>query len=77
MNSIQQRVTKSISEQLGVDPALIHLDSHLIDDLGADSLDLVESTMLLEEEFNCVLTIEEMDNLHTVFEIVDYLENRL
>ena len=53
----------------------ITLDTNLIDDLGADSLDVVELIMSLEDEFGVTISDEDAAQLYTVGRIVDYLEN--
>ncbi|UJF24093.1 acyl carrier protein [Suttonella sp. R2A3] len=73
-NSIEQRVVAVIAEQLSVDEAQIKPEAHFIDDLGADSLDLVELVMSLEKEFDCEIPDEEAEKITTVQTAIDYVK---
>ena len=77
MDNVEQRVKKIVAEQLGVNEADIKIDSSLVDDLGADSLDTVELVMALEEEFECEIPDEEAEKITTVQQAVDYINNNL
>lgn len=70
------KVKSIIAEGLSVDEEEITLESNLIEDLGADSLDVVELVMAFEEEFNVEISDEEANSLHTVQDIVNYLEQQ-
>lgn len=61
-----ERVVKVISEQLDFDVNEIKPEMNIIDDLGADSLDLVEVVMALEEEFDIEISDEDAERIHTV-----------
>ena len=74
MSAIFDRVAKIIVEQLGVDPAKIVLEARFREDLGADSLDLVELIMAFEETFGGEISDEEAQSIKTVGEAVTYLE---
>ena len=74
MSAIFDRVAKIIVEQLGVDPAKIVLEARFREDLGADSLDLVELIMAFEETFGGEISDEEAQSIKTVGEAVSYLE---
>ena len=63
-NSIEERVIKVIAEQLSVDEAQVKPEAAFIDDLGADSLDLVELVMSLEKEFDCEIPDEDAEKNH-------------
>ncbi len=76
MSQIQQQVIDSLAEQLELSADHIHMHSHIVNDLGADSLDLVESLMSLEDQFDCLINTEDMDGFRTVGDIVTWLENR-
>ncbi|MHB0975908.1 MAG: acyl carrier protein [Candidatus Aquicultorales bacterium] len=69
-----ERVKGIIAEQLGVDEADVKPESSFVDDLGADSLDVVELVMALEEEFNVEIPDEDAEQIGTVEEAVDYIE---
>lgn len=73
---IKTRVTKIVSEQLGVEEAKITDDSKFMEDLGADSLDTVELVMALEDEFHCEIPDEEAEKLKSVGEALSYIENK-
>lgn len=70
-----EKVQEKVSEQLGVDADEISMESSFIDDLGADSLDIVELLMALEEEFDIEIPDEEAEKLVTVGDVVDYIKN--
>ena len=69
-----ETVKKVLAEQLEVDPALITPDTDIMDDLGADSLDLVELVMSLEERYDIVLTDDTTATVRTVGQVVKMLE---
>ena len=71
---IFEKVQKALAEQFEVSPDTITLDTNLIDDLGADSLDVVELIMSIEDEFGVSIADEEAANRVTVQRIVDYVE---
>jgi acyl carrier protein len=70
-----ERVRKIIVEQLGVDEDDVTLESSFIDDLGADSLDIVELIMALEEEFDLEIPDSEAEKITTVGDAVGYIKN--
>lgn len=74
--SLQPKVMKIIEEQLGVDPDRIKAESSFIDDLGADSLDIVELVMAMEEEFEIEIPDEDAEKLRTVQDVLNYLETK-
>ena len=69
-----ETVRKVLAEQLEVDPGLITPETDIIGDLGADSLDLVELVMSLEEHYDIVLTDDKTANVRTVGQVVDMLD---
>lgn len=71
------KIKAVLAEQLDVDPESITRDTDLLSDLGADSLDLVELIMTLEEEYGISATDESVYENKTVGEIADYLETLL
>lgn len=73
MSTIEERVKKIVSEQLGVKEDEITNASSFVDDLGADSLDTVELVMALEEEFETEIPDEEAEKITTVQEAIDYV----
>ena len=68
------KVKEVLSEQFEADANSITRDTNILDDLGADSLDLVELIMTLEEEYGIVVTDEEIYSCKTAGEIADYIE---
>ena len=62
-------------EQLGVDEAEVKIDSTFIDDLGADSLDIVELIMAFEEEFNVEIPDDVAEKIKTVKDTVEYIDS--
>lgn len=74
MENIEQRVKKIVAEQLGVNEAEVKNESSFQDDLGADSLDIVELVMALEEAFECEIPDEEAEKITTVQQAVDFIK---
>lgn len=68
------KVKEIVVEQLGVDEADVAIDSTFIDDLGADSLDIVELIMAFEEEFSVEIPDEVAEKIKTVKDAVEYIE---
>ena len=73
---IFEQVKKILCDQLDLDEEQVTKDSEVIDDLGADSLDIVDLVMTLEEEFDTEIPDEDIENLRTVGDIVKYIEER-
>jgi acyl carrier protein len=75
---ILEKLKSLIAEQLGVDEDIITMDTHFEDDLGVDSLDVVELTMAMEEEFNLdEMSEEDLAQVVTVGDLVRYLQQKL
>lgn len=70
-----EQVKEVISEQLGVEAALLTPEANLMNDLGADSLDQVELIMGLEEKFDIVISDEDAGKITTVQEAIDYINS--
>lgn len=73
VTTIQPKVKEVIVEQLGVDPERVKLEASFIDDLGADSLDIVELVMAMEEEFGIEIPDDDAEKLKTVQDVCTYL----
>ena len=71
--ALEDQVKEIIVEQLGVDEADVKLESHFVDDLGADSLDTVELVMKLEEDFDIEIPDEDAEKIQTVKDAIDYI----
>ncbi len=71
---ILQRVRELISEQMSIDIDSIKADSNILTDLNADSLDIVEMLMLVEEEWGIIVDDDDMRGFSTVQSVVDYIE---
>jgi acyl carrier protein len=73
--NIEEKVKNVIIEQLGVSADEVVPEASFVDDLGADSLDLVELVMVLEEEFGKEIPDEDAEKLQTVQDAINYLKN--
>ena len=69
------KVKEIVVEQLGVDADDVNIDSTFIDDLGADSLDIVELIMAFEEEFNVEIPDDVAEKIKTVKDTVEYIDS--
>jgi acyl carrier protein len=73
--TIEQKVKNIIADQLGVGEEEIKATSSFIEDLGADSLDIVELVMAMEEEFDVEIPDDQAENIKTVKDAIDYVNN--
>ena len=73
--SVQSKIISLTATQLGLGEDTISLDSNFMDDLGADSLDTIELVMNIEEEFDIEIPDDEVEGIHTVKSMVNYLTN--
>lgn len=72
-----EKLKEIIVEQLSIDnPDAITEEANFKDDLGVDSLDLFELVMALEEEYNVEIPSEELENIHTVQDVMNYLKSK-
>ena len=69
-----EKVRDILAKQLEIDPESITLDTNIVDDLDADSLDFVEMITSIEDEFNIVVTDEKVGDFKTVRQVVEFLE---
>ena len=74
---VERRVIEIIVEQLGVSEEEVALEASFVDDLGADSLDLVELIMALEEEFGLEISDEEAEKIQTVQDVISYINEHI
>ena len=74
---VEAKVNEIIVQQLGVDADKVKLEASFVDDLGADSLDVVELVMAFEEEFGVEIPDESAEKIATVKDAVEYLKNNL
>ncbi|HOQ67000.1 MAG TPA: acyl carrier protein [Candidatus Atribacteria bacterium] len=74
---VLSKVKEIVVDQLGVDEDDVSLDASFIDDLGADSLDIVELIMAFEEEFDIEIPDDDAERITTVGEAVEYIESRV
>ena len=77
MTTILERVSKVIVDRLGVDESEVTLQASFREDLGADSLDVVELVMELEDEFDMEITDEDAEKISTVGDAIAYIESKL
>ena len=71
-----EKMKEMVADQLNVDAAEITAETSFKDDLGADSLDLFEPVMALEEEYNVEIPSEDLEKLTTVGAVMDYLKSK-
>ena len=74
--AVFEEVKEVVVEQLNVNPEEVKIESKFIEDLGADSLDVVELVMALEEKFGCEIPDEEAEKIQTVGDAVNYIESK-
>ena len=74
MSETAERVKKIVVEHLGVEPEKVTEEASFIDDLGADSLDIVELVMAFEEEFGVEIPDDAAEKISTVKDAIDYIE---
>jgi len=77
MSDIYERVKENVAKQLGAEDDAITQNASFVEDLGADSLDIVELIMALEEEFGIEIPDEAAEEIKTVQNAVDYIEKSL
>ena len=74
--NLQERLYALLANQLGLEREELVPEAHILDDLGADSLDVVELMMALEESFHIVVPDEDVERLQTIGDVQQYLELR-
>jgi len=75
--TVERRAIEIIVEQLGVSEEEVTMEASFIDDLGADSLDLVELIMAMEEEFGIEISDEDAEKIQTVQDVVNYINEHM
>lgn len=76
MDNVQERVINIVVKQLGVSKEKVTPEAHIINDLGADSLDTVELVMCFEDEFNLEIPDEYAGEVETIGQIIEYIKER-
>lgn len=74
---VLDKIKDMLEKQLGIDKSKITEDSDIIKDIGADSLDIVEFLMDAEKEWGITIEEEDVKNLHTIGDVVKYIESRI
>ena len=74
---IFEKLRELLADQLEIDEEKITMDTHIVNDLGADSLDVVELLMSLEDEYDVTITDDAVRELYTVREVVEFVEKLL
>jgi acyl carrier protein len=77
VNDLSDRIQSMVAEQLGVEPAEVTKDASIFDDLGADSLDVVELVMILEEAFNIEVPDDAVEEMRTIGDIQRFVESHI
>lgn len=75
-STVEARVKEIVCEQLGVSEEEVTPEASFIEDLGADSLDIVELVMALEEEYEMEISDEDAEKIKTVHDVINYIEGR-
>ena len=75
MENVEKRVRKVVGEQFNIDAVSLNLDHDFMNDIGSDSLDLVELVMNIEEEFDVEIPAEEAEQLKTTGSVINWLNN--
>ena len=75
--NIFETVRRTLAKQLEISPDLINENTRIVDDLGADSLDIVELIMALEESYNIIITNDDASELLTIGQIAAFIEKQL
>ena len=71
------RIQNIVSKQLGIDPSKVKLDADFGKELGADSLDVVELVMIIEDEFDMEIEDKAASQMRTVQDVLDYIDNQV
>ncbi len=71
-----EKVQSVVAEELGVEKDDVTMEASILDDLGADSLDVVELIMALEEEFNIEVSDDKAQSMKTIKDVIEYIESQ-
>ncbi len=74
---MEQRIKEIIADQLGVEGDKLNPSAKFVEDLGADSLDVVELIMAFEEEFGIEIPDEDAEKIRTVGDVIDYIKEKV
>ncbi len=77
MDEILEKIKEIVADQLGIDEDEVEPEASFIDDLGADSLDIVELIMAFEEEFDLEIPDEDAEKITTVQDAIDYINEHM
>lgn len=72
-----EKIKEILAQQLDIDASELTMDTRIADDLGADSLDVVEMLMTVEDEFEIEIPDEAIENLKTIGDVTEYIQNRI
>ena len=76
-SEVFERIREYLADQLDVDPEKITMNSDIVEDFGADSLDVIDMITTLSDEFGVEIPDEEIENFHTVGDVVVYVEEHM
>ena len=76
-SEVFERIREYLADQLDVEPEKFTPESDIVEDFGADSLDVIDMITTLSDEFGVEIPDEEIENFHTVGDVVSYVEERL
>jgi acyl carrier protein len=77
MASVEEKVKEIIAEQLGLEKDDVQLDASFIDDLGADSLDIVEMIMTIEDEYDVEISDDDAEKIATVQDAINFIKEKM